>query len=281
MAEPRSPAVSLPAKAEILGLPISLTSYDEVMETIGRRPRDRALVIAVCYVHSVMSARRDAALHTAISSADIATPDGVPLCWFLRLTCRPGQPRVYGPDLMKLSLQRGVDRGWRHYLYGTTPLTLDRLRSAIQRFAPGAVIVGQTAPPFRNLTPAETDQVVAELRSSDADIIWVGLGMPKQEKWMHEIAPRLPGKTLVGVGAAFDLLSGTVPQAPPALQRIGLEWAFRLWQEPRRLWRRYALSNPLYILLAADQLIRYRLRAARACGRSDEGPTGMTVPGSG
>ena len=122
------------------------------------------------------------------------------------------------------------------------------------------------APPFRELTPAETDAVVAELAASNADIVWVGLGMPRQEKWMHQIAPRLPGKTLVGVGAAFDLLSGTVPQAPPALQRAGLEWAFRLWQEPRRLWRRYVLNNPLYLVLAAQQLIRYRLGAA-ATGR--------------
>ena len=198
-----------------------------------------------------MSARRDAALYDAISQADIATSDGVPLVWLLRLTSRPGQTRVYGPDLMKLALQSGVERGWRHYLYGTTPPTLDRLRSAIARFAPGAVVVGQMAPPFRDLTPAETDDVVAELAASNADIIWVGLGMPRQEKWMHQIAPRLPGKTLVGVGAAFDLLSGTVPQAPPLLQRAGLEWAFRLWQEPRRLWRRYVLNNPMYLVLAA------------------------------
>ena len=163
---------------------------------------------------------------------------------------------------MKLALQRGVERGWRHYLYGTTPQTLNRLRAAIGRFASGAVIVGQTAPPFRALTPAETDAVVAELRSSNADIVWVGLGMPRQEKWMHEIAPRLPGKTLVGVGAAFDLLSGTMPQAPAALQRVGLEWAFRLWQEPRRLWRRYILNNPFYMLLALEQFIRYRLQTA-------------------
>ncbi|MGH6945541.1 MAG: WecB/TagA/CpsF family glycosyltransferase [Geminicoccaceae bacterium] len=249
-------------------MPISLTSYDEVIDIVGRRPADRAFVIAVCNVHSVMSARRDADLHVAISHADIATPDGMPLVWMLRLTCRPGQSRVYGPDLMKLALQGGVDRGWRHYLYGTTPDTLARLRSAIQGFAPGAVIAGEMAPPFRDLTSAETDAVVAELRSSGADIVWVGLGMPRQEKWMHQVAHRLPGMTLAGVGAAFDLLSGTVPQAPAGLQRAGLEWAFRLWQEPRRLWRRYVLNNPLYILLAADQLIRCRLRKARAPARS-------------
>jgi N-acetylglucosaminyldiphosphoundecaprenol N-acetyl-beta-D-mannosaminyltransferase len=257
-------ADGLPPRMEILGVPISLTSYDEILDIIAHRPADRVLVIAVCNVHSVMTARRDAALYVAISRADIATTDGVPLMWVARLTCRPGQTRIYGPDLMKQALQQGVDLGWRHYLYGTTPQTLERLRSAIARFAPGAIIVGQMAPPFRNLTSAETDAIVAELRSSGADIVWVGLGMPRQETWMHQMAPRLSGKTLIGVGAAFDLLSGTVPQAPPALQRIGLEWAFRLWQEPRRLWRRYLLNNPLYIMLAAGQLVRYRVHLIRA-----------------
>jgi N-acetylglucosaminyldiphosphoundecaprenol N-acetyl-beta-D-mannosaminyltransferase len=177
----------------------------------------------------------------------------------LRLTNQPSQDRVYGPELMRQALQHGVERGWRHFLYGTTPNTLDRLRRAIERFAPGALIVGQMAPPFRDLTAAESSATVAELRSSGADVVWVGLGMPRQEKWMHQVASRLPGMTLVGVGAAFDLLSGTVRQAPPALQRVGLEWAFRLWQEPRRLWRRYALNNPLFLALATDQLIRHRL----------------------
>jgi len=255
----------LPPKVEIVGVPISLTSYSEMIDIIGSPPAERALAVAVCNVHSVMSARRDVALHRAISGADIATTDGVPLVWVLRLTCQPGQRRVYGPELMKQALQQGVERGWRHFLYGATSATLDRLRAAIDRFAPGAIVVGQIAPPFRDLTPAEADAVVAELRSSGADVVWVGLGMPRQEKWMHQFAPRLPGQTLVGVGAAFDLLSGTVRQAPAALQRVGLEWAFRLWQEPRRLWRRYALNNPLYLLLAIDQLIRYR-RSARAQG---------------
>jgi N-acetylglucosaminyldiphosphoundecaprenol N-acetyl-beta-D-mannosaminyltransferase len=254
-------APSRPAKVAILGLPVSLTSYGEVIDVIECPPTDRARVVAVCNVHSVMTARRDPVLHQAISRADIATTDGVPLVWLLRLTNQPSQDRVYGPELMRQALQHGVERGWRHFLYGTTPNTLDRLRRAIERFAPGALIVGQMAPPFRDLTAAESSATVAELRSSGADVVWVGLGMPRQEKWIHQLAPRLPGMTLVGVGAAFDLLSGTVRQAPPALQRVGLEWAFRLSQEPRRLWRRYALNNPLFLALATDQLIRHRLSA--------------------
>lgn len=276
----REEAGKLPPRLEIAGVPISMTSYDEVLDVIAQRSRSRALVVAVCTVHSVMSARRDPVLHAAISGADIATTDGVPLVWMARLLRRPGQSRVYGPELMQRALQEGVGRGWRHYLYGTTPQTLERLRGAIARLAPGAVIVGWKAPPFRELTQEEVERTVAELRSSSADIVWIGLGMPRQEKWMHRIAPRLPGKALLGVGAAFDFLAGTVPQAPPAMQRAGLEWAFRLWQEPRRLWRRYALNNPLFLVLAAGQVIRARVAgpllrrlrpAAREGGRALKG----------
>ena len=138
-----APVSRLPLKTQIAGVPLSLTDYGQIIDILGCRRSDRALVIAVCNVHSVMSARRDAALRAAISRADIATPDGVPLVWVLRQTCQPSQARVYGPDLMRLALQQGVERGWRHYLYGTTPSTLDRLRSAIEGFAPGAAIVGQ------------------------------------------------------------------------------------------------------------------------------------------
>lgn len=259
---------AMPAKMGIAGVPISLTSYDEVLGIIGRPPPDRALVVAVCTVHSVMSARRDPALHAAIADADIATTDGVPLVWMARLLRRPGQERVYGPELMHRALQHGVERGWRHFLYGTTPQTLERLHAAIDRVAPGAVVAGRIAPPFRALTPAELDATIAALRRSGADIIWVGLGMPRQEKWMHQVAARLPGQALLGVGAAFDFLSGTVPQAPPVLQRAGLEWAFRLWHEPRRLWRRYVLNNPLFLVLAAGQVLRCRLGGLLGGGRA-------------
>lgn len=249
---------TLPPKTNILGTPISMTSYDEVLRVIEHRPADRATTIAVCNVHSVMTARRDPALRSAITDATVATTDGVPLVWLLRWTCRPGQARVYGPDLMEHAL-RDRDRGWRHYLYGTTPETLDRLCGAISDLAPHAKVVGTTAPPYRPLTADEEDQFVADVKTSRADIVWVGLGMPRQELFMHRVANRLPGVVLAGVGAAFDLISGTVPQAPAWMQRVGLEWLYRLGREPRRLWRRYVVNNPLYVVLAAAQVLRYRL----------------------
>lgn len=251
-----------PAKTPVVGIPLSLTSYTDVLDYIARRPHDRPTTVAVCNVHSVMTARRDAALRAAIADATIATTDGVPLVWVLRLTCRPGQTRVYGPDLMELALRTGDEHGLTHFLFGTTPETLERLTARIARDMPQAEIAGVMAPPFRPFTAEEEDTFVAAVVDSGADIVWVGLGMPRQELFMHRIAGRLPGVALVGVGAAFDFLSGTVEQAPAWVQRAGLEWLFRLSREPRRLWRRYVLNNPLFVLLATAQVARYRTARA-------------------
>ncbi|GGI05394.1 WecB/TagA/CpsF family glycosyltransferase [Egicoccus halophilus] len=245
----------------ILGTRIDATSYDDVLARIEARPRDRVQRFAFCNVHSVMSARRDPALRAALDAMDVATPDGMPLVWTLRRRGHPDQPRVYGPDLMELALPHGVERGWRHFFFGANDETLDRLQSRAQELAPGVEIVGRIAPPYRPLTPAEDDEVVAQVLASSADVLWVGLGMPKQERWMHRVADRLPGVAVMGVGAAFDLLSGTVPQAPDWLQERGLEWAYRLWREPRRLWRRYLFNNPGFALLVTLETVRRRRTA--------------------
>ncbi len=246
---------ALPPRVPVVDTPISLTSCDEVLALLEARPADRATIVAVCNVHSVMTARSDPAVAYALRTADIATPDGMPLVWALRRLARRDQARVYGPDLMRAAMPYGVERGWRHFLYGSTPETLARLRAACERIAPGVTIAGMYAPPFRPQTVAEEEAVLAEIRSCQPDLVWVGLGMPKQELWMARVAPRVPGMALLGVGAAFDFLAGVVPQAPPVLQRAGLEWAFRLIQEPRRLWRRYLVNNPRYLILLAQQLL--------------------------
>jgi N-acetylglucosaminyldiphosphoundecaprenol N-acetyl-beta-D-mannosaminyltransferase len=249
-----------PTKTPVVGTNISMTSYAEVIEDLDRRPKDRATVVAVCTVHSVMSARRDPLLAEAIDSADIATSDGVPLVWAIRWTARPEQQRVYGPELMRRSIATTVDRGWRHYFYGSTPETLAELEAAVAVRFPDATIVGSYSPPFRPLTPEETEAVVTDILSKGTDVVWVGLGMPKQELWMHEVRDALPGVALVGVGAAFDFIAGTKKEAPPWIQRAGLEWLFRLSQEPRRLWRRYVYNNPGFVVLLAAQVLRTRLR---------------------
>ncbi len=253
-----------PAKAEVVGTPISMTHYDEVLDLVDKRPDDSATVISVCNVHSVMVARKDPALAAALAASEIATPDGVPLVWTLRRTARPDQQRVYGPELMRRALQQGTDRGWRHYFYGSTDETLEKLMAAVATMAPGASIVGSEAPPFRRLTAEEQATALARIRDAGTDVLWVGLGMPKQELWMHEIRAELPGVAVVGVGAAFDFLAGVKAQAPPWMQRAGLEWLFRLGTEPRRLWRRYLWNNPAFLLLMGKQLVMHRVGKRRS-----------------
>jgi len=250
--------VAFPEKAPVVGVPISITSYDDVIEKLTNRPDDSATVVAVCNVHSVMTARRDPALMEAISQAEIATPDGVPIVWGLRATARSDQHRVYGPELMRKAFVDDV--GWKHYLYGSTPETLAHLQDKLAEIAPRAEIVGSFSPPFREMSDDETATAMEAIRSSGADVVWVGLGMPKQELWMHQIRPELPGVALLGVGAAFDFLAGTKKQAPAWMQKAGLEWLFRLIQEPRRLWRRYIWNNPAYAVLLMLQVIRHKLR---------------------
>ena len=240
---------------------MSATSYDEVIASIERRPRSgRAFIVAVCNVHSVMSARRDATLRSALELADIATPDGVPLVWALRWTCAPHQTRVYGPELMRRAIT-GTD--WRHYLYGSTPETLAALEERIADIAPRAQIVGRYSPPFGPLSPEAEEAAAADIMACRPDVVWVGLGMPKQELWMVRNRDLLPGVALVGVGAAFDFIAGTKKQAPAWMQRAGLEWLHRLLHEPRRLWRRYLWNNPAFLALLVRQIViaRFPIRS--------------------
>jgi len=194
-----------------------------------------------------------------LAGADVNTSDGVPLVWAIRWTARPEQQRVYGPELMRRSIAQTVDRGWRHYFYGSTPETLAALEQAVASSDPDAVIAGSYSPPFRELTSDETEAIVADIMASGTDVVWVGLGMPKQELWMQQVRPLLPGVALVGVGAAFDFIAGTKKEAPAWIQRSGLEWLFRLTQEPRRLWRRYIFNNPWFVVLLAKQIVLQRL----------------------
>ena len=250
--------MNLPVKSPVIGTPISLTSYEEMLDMLDQRSDDRAIVVVVCNVHSVMSARNNPELLQALSAAHIATPDGVPIVWTLRRTANPNQERVYGPDLMHLALSESRDRGWKLYLYGSTPETLATLEARIAEFAPDAEIVGSYSPPFRPSTPDEDTADAARILATGANITWVGLGMPKQELWIHRVAGQLPGTVVIGVGAAFEFLAGITKQAPAWMQSAGLEWLFRLSQEPRRLWRRYIWNNPAFAILALRQVLTDR-----------------------
>ena len=201
-----------------------------------------------------MEAREDAELRAAVAGAAFTVPDGQPLVWALRALGYDISTRVYGPELMARACERAAASGQRQYLYGgRDDGALLRLTRALRKRFPELQIAGGFSPPFRALTESELDAVAARINDAQPDVVWVGIGVPKQEKWMAAMRARLDAPVLVGVGAAFDFHAGLIPQAPAWMQRRGLEWAFRLVQEPRRLWRRYARHNPRFVAAFARQ----------------------------
>jgi N-acetylglucosaminyldiphosphoundecaprenol N-acetyl-beta-D-mannosaminyltransferase len=251
-----------PALVDVLGVPLALTDYDQTVDWIEATvAAQRRAYLCVANVHTVMSCREDAEVRAAVLGSDLTVPDGQPLVWALNALGHRLSDRVYGPDLMAHWCERAAVTGTRTFLYGGRDqralITLaDKLR---ERF-PGLSIVGGYTPPFRPLTAEEEDFVVGEINRSGADVVWVGIGVPKQEKWMAAIRGRLDAPVLVGVGAAFDFHAGLVPQAPKWLQSIGMEWAYRLAQEPGRLWRRYLRYNPRFVAAFARQWLGHRRR---------------------
>ncbi len=248
-------ACSEPPRANILGVGISALTMRRALEVIdGWIARGERRYVCVATVHSVMEAQRDPALRAILNRSGLTTPDGMPLVWLSRRLGFPQVERVYGPDLLLALAEHGLERGYRHFFYGGAPGVAERLAARLRERFPGIRIAGAYAPPFRPLSPEEDAAVVALINRLRPDIVWVGLGCPKQERWMAEHVERLEAPVLVGVGAAFDFLSGAKRQAPRWMQRHGLEWLFRLAQEPGRLWRRYLLDNPRFVLAVALQL---------------------------
>jgi N-acetylglucosaminyldiphosphoundecaprenol N-acetyl-beta-D-mannosaminyltransferase len=249
----------------VLDIPLAVSDYDEVIDWMNAMIAAGARgYVTAAAVNLVMCAREDPDTLTATLGATLAVPDGQPLVWALRALGHPTATRIYGPDLMAEFCRRAAADGTPIYLYGgRTPAALELLERKLGERFPGLRIAGGFSPPFRELTAAEQESVIAEIDSSGAAVVWVGTGQPKQEKWMAQMRPRLAAPLLVGVGAAFDFHAGLVSQAPNWMQKRGLEWVYRLSREPRRLWRRYARYNPLFVIGFARQYARHR-RGARA-----------------
>jgi N-acetylglucosaminyldiphosphoundecaprenol N-acetyl-beta-D-mannosaminyltransferase len=200
-------------------------------------------------VHALMeSETNDDIRRIYRSDAAVVTADGMPIVWFLRRRGRPTAERICGPDLMPALFRRSETRRYRNFLYGASSETLARLRDRLTREFPRAHIVGTFSPPFRALSEAEEANVVDMLNATEPDIVWVGLGAPKQDRWMAAHRATLHAPVLIGVGAAFDMLAGTVRRAPVVMQRTGCEWMFRIAQEPRRLLKRYVKSNSQFAI---------------------------------
>ena len=203
--------------------------------------------VCVTGVHGIMESSRDPSLAAIHNAADLVVPDGMPLVWCGRSVGFDEMRRCYGPDLMLDLHQAGLAEGWRHYYFGGRPGIAQKLSEEMTRRF-GSVTAGASTPPFRELTDVELDEVAADIRSSGAQVVWVGLSTPKQERLMARLALRLENVVCFGVGAAFDFHTGQVRQAPAVMQRWGCEWLFRLMLEPRRLGRRYLRNNPSFVL---------------------------------
>lgn len=247
------------SKLSVVRSHYSLISRKNLSEAILRYAQARkAGYVCVANVHTTMMGFFDPTYRRITNEAAYAVPDGMPLVWAMKSLGASDQDRARGPSLMAEMMDRGRALSLKHYLYGGSPAALRALQEAMERAYPGCQIVGAYSPPFRPLEEipaADWESDAAKINQSGAQLIWVGLGAPKQERWMWEQRHRVEG-LMLGVGAAFELLSGRIPEAPANLQKLGLEWAYRLYQEPRRLWRRYLFNNPAFLVLWGWQLLK-------------------------
>lgn len=225
----------------VAGVDIAAVTPERAAELIIER---RVRQVHLCTTHTLSEVDRDVRLRAAMGAGDLNLPDGAPVAWLGR---RAGvRSVVYGPSLTLAVMEKGIGSGLCHYLYGGAPGIAERMRDAVTERFPGVKIADVECPPYRDLEPSELVELGARIDRSGADVVWVGLGTPKQDYLVHELAPHTAA-TLVPVGAAFDFIAGNVRQAPDWMHGTGLEWAYRLAREPRRLWRRYLIGGPRFV----------------------------------
>ena len=257
-------------KHSLLGVRIAATDYEEAVDRIVDAARKRQpLGVTALAVHGVMTGALDPVQRFRLNALDMCVPDGQPVRWALNSLYGAGLPdRVYGPELMLRTCVRAAKEGLAIYLYGSSGDVLESLARNLTKKIPNLRIAGSSPSRFRKIDDREKQEVVRKIRESGASVVFCGLGCPRQEVWAYEYRDAI-GLPIIAVGAAFDFFAGRIPQAPPALQRRGLEWAFRLYNEPRRLWRRYLLLNPLYVSMVLAQ----SLGVKRFDDASDARPT--------
>lgn len=248
-----------PLRVNILGVGINAINMVMALDSIeGWIARHDPHYVCVTPVHSVMDCQRDPGLRRIFYSSGLSTPDGMPLVWLCHFKGYHDVSRVYGPDLMLALCERSAVRGYRHFFYGGAEGVPEQLAQNLQARFPGLVVAGTFSPPFHPITPEEDTHIVQTINKTSPDIVWVGLGSPKQERWMAAHIGRLTTPVLIGVRAAFDLHAGLKKQAHNWMQQNGLEWLFRLLAEPRRLWKRYLINNPCFMALVLLQIMGLR-----------------------
>lgn len=246
-------------RTNVLGVGISAIDMDDALRLSDALIQtEEKGYVCVTNVHSVMEAQSDPAFRRILNRSLMTTPDGVPMVWIGRLRGLAGMRRVYGPDFMLDMCRLSVTRGYRHFMYGGGPGVAVDLAEELSRRYPGLQIAGTYTPPYRPLNAKEESELVAIVSHAKPDVFWVGLGAPKQERFMAHYIDKLNVKLMVGVGAAFDIHTGGIKDAPHLVKNLGLQWLHRLVQEPRRLWRRYLILNPMFIWNIALQFLGLR-----------------------
>ena len=237
-----------PSKFCVLKTKISAIDMKDACSLVEDRiSRKDKGYICVCPISTIMECKKSEDVLKSVNCADLVTPDGMPVVWIGRMKGHKNIRRVYGPDLMREICGISERKGYKNYFYGSTEDVLKKLEESLNKKYPRLAITGSYSPPFRVLSKEENDRIVENINKSNPDILWVGLGSPKQDLWMYQNRGKINAPVMLGVGAAFDFLSGVKPQAPRWMQNSGLEWLFRLATEPSRLWRRYLISYPLFI----------------------------------
>jgi N-acetylglucosaminyldiphosphoundecaprenol N-acetyl-beta-D-mannosaminyltransferase len=250
----------------VLNVPVDVIDWEGAVDRILDWASEReSKVVCICSVHSIVTAQQNQAHAQSLRAADMVTPDGAPVAWTVKGKGHPEQQRISGPDLMLKTCRRAAETGEKIFLYGGTPDSLLRLEEALRAQFPKLDIAGSYSPPFRNLTDEEDAAVVEAINNSGAGIVWVGLGCPKQETWMHAHRGRIHA-VMVGVGAAFDFHAGVIKRAPLWMQRSGLEWVHRMAQDPRRLAKRYLVTNTIFVVATMQDFL-FPKWFARTAGR--------------
>jgi N-acetylglucosaminyldiphosphoundecaprenol N-acetyl-beta-D-mannosaminyltransferase len=249
--------MSLHSSYSTLGVRVDAVQIPDVLAVMEQWIRQRSVChyITVTGMHGVTEAQHDPAFKTILNSADLVVPDGMPLVWLGRLKGKALKRRVYGPELMLTFCKKTASKGYRHFFFGGEPGLPEKLSEVICSECDGLQIAGIFSPPFRAVSPEEDAEIISMINRACTDILWVGLSTPKQEHWMYEHRHRLDVPVMVGVGAAFDINAGNKKQAPAWMREHGLEWLFRLVQEPRRLWRRYIIYGSEFLFFVALELV--------------------------
>jgi N-acetylglucosaminyldiphosphoundecaprenol N-acetyl-beta-D-mannosaminyltransferase len=253
------------ASCTVLGVEYFVGDLRSAADVVLARARERrGGYSCLCGAHGIVTAQHSRSMMDSLHDSWMNFPDGAPVAWLMRRVGAREARRIAGPDLMPLVVEAGQAAGVSHFLFGSTPEVLDRLEQRLLERYPRAIIAGKISPPFRALSDAENAAIAEKIVQSGAEIVWVGLGLPKQDEWLHRSAALFTPAVGVGVGAAFDFLAGTKPRAPKWVQHIGFEWLHRLVSEPRRLARRYAATNTEFVARASVAIAG---EYARAFGR--------------